>query len=49
MMIEPEILFSHCNLLEFNIPRKRPVKPLSMSHHDAEPMKTPNTRIPAET
>jgi hypothetical protein len=49
MMIKPEILFSHCNLLKLDNPRNIPVKPLRIIHHIAEPKKTPKTKIPAET
>jgi hypothetical protein len=49
MMIKPETLFSHCNLFILNNPCKIPVKPLRISHHMADPMKTPETIIPEET
>jgi hypothetical protein len=48
MMIKPEILLSHCILLKFSNPSKMPVKPLRTSHHIADPVKTPETNIPAK-
>jgi len=48
-MIMPETLFTHRIQRGLNLVRNRPTAPLKMSHHRAEPRKTPETSAVAET
>ena len=48
-IIRPEILFTHCIQRGLNLVRNSPTAPLKMSHHRAEPIKTPETSAVAET
>ena len=47
VIITPEIRLTHCKPLGANFPRNSPTPPLKSSHHNADPMNTPKTKIPA--
>jgi hypothetical protein len=48
MMIAPEIRLTHCSRPGLKLARNMPTVPLNRNHHEAEPVNTPSTRIPAD-